>query len=116
MYNRSGKAQKIELPQKVSGWNSGVENQRWHTLADLDSEIYLKMEAPPIADVNRDGVVNVLDFVVVANAFGEAVPDLIVKSEDKFTVRPVVGTGLPSPYKPPCVQIITGSTIMVMVL
>ena len=76
VYNRSGTAQEIELPQAVSGWNSGVEHQRRHTLADLDGEIYLKAETPPIADVNADGTVNVLDLVIVANAFGEAAPDL----------------------------------------
>ena len=81
VYNRSGAAQEIELPQEVSSWNSGVENQRRHTLADLDGEIYLKAgsrdsEIPPTADVNGDGVVNVLDLVIVANAFGEAAPDL----------------------------------------
>ena len=60
VYNRSGKAQEIELPQEVSGWDSGVEHQRRHTLADLDGEIYLKsesgLETPPTADVNGDGV------------------------------------------------------------
>ena len=80
VYNRSGTAQEIELPQEVSGWASGVENQRWHTLADLDGEIYLKAESglktPPTADVNGDGTVNVLDMVIVANAFGEAEPDI----------------------------------------
>ena len=76
VYNRSGAAQEIELPQEVSGWSSGVENQRRHTLADLDGEIYLKAEAPPAADVNADGTVNILDLVMVANAFGEAAPDL----------------------------------------
>ena len=76
VYNRSGTAQEIELPQAVSGWNSGVENQHRHTLADLDGEIYLKAETPPTADVNGDGVVNVLDLVLVANALGEAAPDL----------------------------------------
>ena len=76
VYNRSGAAQEIELPQAVSGWDSGVEHQRRHTLADLDGEIYLKAEARPTADVNGDGVVNVLDLVIVANAFGEAAPDL----------------------------------------
>ena len=75
VYNRSGKEQKIALPQAVSGWNSGVENQRRHTLADLDGEIYLKVPVV-MADVNGDGVVNILDLVAVANAFGEAAPDL----------------------------------------
>ncbi|MDE0685872.1 MAG: putative glycoside hydrolase [Candidatus Poribacteria bacterium] len=76
VYNRSGKAQEIELPQEVSGWSSGGENQRRHTLADLDGEIYLKAETPPTADVNGDGVVNIQDLVIVANALGEAAPDL----------------------------------------
>ena len=76
VYNRSGTAQEIELPQGVSGWSSGVENQRRHTLADLDGEIYLKAEAPPTADINGDGVVNIQDLVIVANALGETAPDL----------------------------------------
>ena len=80
VYNRSGTAQEIELPQEVSGWSSGVEHQRRHTLPDLDGEIYLKtesgVETAPTADLNGDGVVNILDLVIVANAFGEAIPDL----------------------------------------
>ena len=80
VYNRSGKEQNIYLPEKVSGIASGVENKHWHTLPDLDSEIYLKsesgLETPPTADVNGDGIVNILDLVAVANAFGEAEPDL----------------------------------------
>ncbi len=76
VYNRSGAAQEVELPQAVSGWSSGVEHQRRHTLADLDGEIYLKAKASPTADVNRDGVVNIQDLVIVANALGEAAPDL----------------------------------------
>ena len=76
VYNRSGSKQEIEFAETVSGWDSGVEHQRQHTLADLDGEIYLKAETTPTADVNGDGTVNVLDLVIVANAFGEAAPDL----------------------------------------
>ena len=75
VYNRSGSQQRIQLPELVSAVASGVENKRWHTLPDLDGEIYLK----PIiqtTDVNGDGAVNILDIVVVANAFGEDKPDL----------------------------------------
>ena len=75
VYNRSGKAQEIELPQEVSGWSSGEKDKRRHTLADLDGEIYLKAETPT-ADVNGDGVVNIQDLVIVANALGESEPDL----------------------------------------
>ena len=59
VYNRSGTTQEIELPQEVSGWSSGVENQRRHTLPDLDGEIYLKTvvqvapgEYPPLYWIN----------------------------------------------------------------
>ena len=84
VYNRSGKPQDIQLPEKVSGWASGVKNKRWHTIPDLDGEIYLKsgLETPPTgqttpaADVNEDGVVNILDLVAVTNAFGEDTPDI----------------------------------------
>ena len=95
VYNRSGKAQEIELPQEVSGWASGVEHQRRHTLADLDGEIYLKAETRPTADVNADGVVNIQDLVIVANAFGEAEPDLngdgVVNIQDLVIVANAFG-------------------------
>ena len=80
VYNRSGQEQGVEFPEAVSGVASGIENQRSHVLPDLDGEIYLKSESglktAPTADVNADGVVNILDLVMVANAFGENDPDL----------------------------------------
>lgn len=60
----------IQLPEKVSGYASGVENKRWHTILDLDGEIYLKILEALRTDLNADGVVNILDLVIVANAFG----------------------------------------------
>ena len=44
-------------------------------ISDLDGEIYLK-SIPLNSDLNADGVVNILDLVVVANAFGKSDPDL----------------------------------------
>ncbi len=81
VYNRSGKTRRVYLPEKATGWESGIGPQHWHEIPDLDGEMYLKVvrEQPRLlvpADVNRDGVVNVLDLVVVSNAFGEAAPDL----------------------------------------
>ncbi len=78
VYNRSGKAQNIQFPEQVSGVASGRQEKYWHELADLDGEIYLKsgLETPPTVDVNADGVVNILDLVMVANAFGKTAPDL----------------------------------------
>ena len=75
VYNRSGKEQRIQLPEEVSGWASGIENRYWHTIPDLDGEIYLKKNHIP-ADVNRDGGVNILDLVIVANGIGKTEPDV----------------------------------------
>ena len=75
VYNRSGKQQTILLPEAVSGVASGVKDKRWHTLSDLDGEIYLKA-AVSVEDVNSDGKVNILDLVMVANAIGKQSPDL----------------------------------------
>ena len=72
VYNRSGKAQTISLPQSVIGVSSSKSGIT-HLLPDLDGEMYLK--APSPADVNGDGVVNILDLVQVANGFGKATPD-----------------------------------------
>ena len=80
VYNRSGKEQQIEFSEAVSGVARGVKEKRSHTLPDLDGEIYLKsesgLETPPTVDVNGDGVVNIQDLVIVANALGKAEPDL----------------------------------------
>ena len=40
-YNRSGKEQKLRLPEQVSGVASGITSTQ-HTLPDLDGEIFLK--------------------------------------------------------------------------
>ena len=69
VYNRSGKEQKIEFPEEVLGVASGVKDKRSHTVPDLDGEIYLKTVSLP-ADINGDGTINILDLVIVANAFG----------------------------------------------
>ena len=83
VYNRSGKEQNIYLSERVSGVASGIENKHRHTLPDLDGEIYLLNPTPPReaaknapADINNDDVINVLDLVRVASAFGDPEPDL----------------------------------------
>ncbi len=79
VYNRSGAPQVIRLPEQATGVESGLRNTL-HILPDLDGEIYLKsesgLETPPTTDVNADGIVNILDLVAVANAFGKDTPDV----------------------------------------
>ena len=70
VYNRSGTAQSVQLPQSIGV--SSHKNGSVHTVPDLDGEMFLKV----ILDLNGDGVVNILDLVIVANAFGESEPDL----------------------------------------
>ena len=74
VYNRSGKEQQIQLPESTTSVSSRIKTDL-HTLHDLDGEIYLKATGNP-ADANADGIVNVLDLVVIANAFGQEAPDV----------------------------------------
>ena len=86
VYNRSGKARKIQLPEKTSGVESGVKNRRWHTIPDLDGEIYLKtnptnnlkktdaIEVIPAWDVNEDRKVNIDDIRLVIVDIGVDTP------------------------------------------
>ena len=68
VYNHSGEAQVISLPEEVQGVASGLVNTE-HALPNLDGEMYLRVKPPNPADVNGDGVVNVIDLVFVANQF-----------------------------------------------
>ena len=76
-YNHSGEAQVTTLPEEVQGVASGLVNTE-HTLPNLDGEMYLKAvvsDQSPVtsknpADVNKDGVVNILDLTIVAQSLG----------------------------------------------
>ena len=64
VYNRSGKTQNIQLPEEVSGVASGVKNTRWHTVSDLDGEIFLKKIVLAV-DAKDDAAVDTDDVTVV---------------------------------------------------
>lgn len=71
VYNRSGSEQEIEFGSHVSGKASEIKGMT-HIIPDLDGEIYLKIRA----DLNNDGIVNILDLVIVSNNFGEKETDI----------------------------------------
>ena len=69
VYNHSGEPQAVTLPEEVQGVSSGWVGTQ-HVLPDLDGEIYLQIKPPNPADVNGDGMVNILDLTIVAQGFG----------------------------------------------
>ena len=69
VYNRSGKAQVIEFPEDVSSVTSGLTVAN-HAVLDLDGDMFLKVETKNPADVNGDGIVNILDLILVAQGIG----------------------------------------------
>ena len=75
VYNRSGQAQTISLPESATPVSDRERNaaSMTHILPDLDGEIYLTTKS--FADVNGDGRVDILDLLQVANSLGEAAPD-----------------------------------------
>ena len=66
VYNRTGKEQPITLPRVSLGVSSNKKDIT-HLLPDLDGEIYLRVGKP--FDLNRDGIVNVLDLIFVSEHF-----------------------------------------------
>lgn len=75
VYNRSGTSQSIRFGAHVVGKASEFGGTE-HTIPDLDGEIYLKSKNSMSTDINGDGIVNVLDLVIVANGFGTTKPDI----------------------------------------
>ena len=107
VYNHSGSEQQITLPELAVGVASRLEGNT-HTLSDIDGEMYLRVKPANPADVNGDGVVNILDLVVVAQAFGkdglqgDVNGDGVVNVFDLVFVAGEIGGGgaAPSAYSP----------------
>ena len=85
VYNRSGRLQKIKLPSFSSSITNELDSTT-HTLSDLDGEIYLKN----IPDLNGDTVVNILDLVIVANAFGNRTPSVDLNGDGIVNILDLV--------------------------
>jgi hypothetical protein len=69
VYNHSGSAQLVTLPEEVQSAATGFSNTT-HAILDLDGDIFLRVAVELPGDLNRDGVVNILDLIIVANAMG----------------------------------------------
>ncbi len=69
VYNHSGSPQVITLPEEAQGVASGLSNTE-HALANLDGEMYLRVTPVNPADLNGDGIVNILDLILVAQGLG----------------------------------------------
>ena len=89
VYNHSGAPQIITLPEEVQGVASELVNTE-HTLPNLDGEMYLRVKPTNPADVNGDGVVNILDLVVVAQGMGTDTPDADVNGDGVVNVFDLV--------------------------
>ncbi len=102
VYNHSGESQVITLPEEVQGVASGLVNTA-HTLPNFDGEMYLRVKPLNPADVNGDGVVNILDLVVVAQGLGTDKPeadvnrDGVVNILDLVQVAGAIGGGAAAP-------------------
>ena len=70
VYNHSGSPQVITLPEEVQGVASDLVGTE-HAVANLDGEMYLRVTPANPADVNGDGVVNIFDLTLVAQAIGD---------------------------------------------
>ena len=116
VYNRSGAAQEISLPESAAGVSSG-QTGRTHQLADLDGEIYLRAGTRPApTDINGDGVVNILDLILVAQNFGTTKSDIngdgttnildliLVAQHLGETSTPAAPAALPASLSPETVQ------------
>ena len=89
VYNHSGEAQVITLPEEAQGVASGRRNTE-HALPNLDGEIYLRVKPPNPADVNSDGVVNILDLVAVAQGLGTDNPEADINGDGMVNVFDLV--------------------------
>ena len=69
VYNRSGMPHVVTLLERVQSVRSGLQHTQ-HAVPDLDGDMFLRIAPVNPADTNGDGVTNILDLVLVAQALG----------------------------------------------
>ena len=89
VYNHSGSEQQITLPELAVGVASRLEATT-HTLPNIDGEMYLRVKPANPADVNGDGVVNIFDLTLVAQAMGTDKPEADVNGDSVVNVFDLV--------------------------
>ena len=89
VYNHSGQSQVITLPEEVQGVASGLVNTA-HELPNLDGEMYLRVKPVNPADLNGDGIVNILDLILVAQGIGANKADVDVNGDGVVNVFDLV--------------------------
>ena len=89
VYNHSGAAQVVTLPEEVRSVASGLSNTE-HSLLNLDGDIFLKLPSALPGYINGDGIVNILDLTLVAQAFGRNAHDADVKGDGVVNVFDLV--------------------------
>ena len=89
VYNNSGAPQVITLPEQAQGVASRVADTR-HTLPNLDGEMYLRVTPVNPADLNGDGIVNILDLILVAQGLGTNETEVDVNADGVVNVFDLV--------------------------
>ena len=89
VYNHSGAAQVVRLPEEVRSAASGLSNAE-HAVLNLDGDIFLRISPELPGDINGDGVVNVLDLTLVAQAMGTDSRDADVNADGVVNVFDLV--------------------------
>jgi len=89
VYNHSGAAQVISLPEGVESAATGFKNTD-HAVLDLDGDIFLRVEVTVPGDLNGDGSVTILDLIIVANAMGTDKREADVNGDGVINVMDLV--------------------------
>ena len=61
-----------------------------HAVLNIDGDIFLKVKTQNPADLNGDGIVNVLDLILVAQAMGTDKPEADVNGDSVVNVFDLV--------------------------